>query len=264
MIIRDQRNSAGARRSRRLIGAGCAVAAILATMPVLLADRLTDRDVKALLERIDEERDRFEDQLDGKLKSSVLRGPSGEVNVARFLDDLQENIDKMKERFKPEYAASAEVTTVLRQASDIQRFMSKQPANFDGASEWNRLNGSLSELAAAYQATLPLPEGQSARRITDREVKLAAEELEKTADSFQEGPRHDAEGGQGRRCGDPPEPVGRGRRPQAGRQGAGLGRRRQPAGIRRSQSGVRPRGQGPRDVRRADALAGGADLLAVR
>ena len=53
----------------------------------------------------------------------------------------------MKERFKPEYAASAEVTTVLRQASDIQRFMATQPPNFDGASEWNRLNASLNELA---------------------------------------------------------------------------------------------------------------------
>ena len=184
MIINNQRNSAGARRSRRLIWAGCAVAAILATMPVLFADRLTDRDVKALLERIDEERDRFEDQLDGKVKSSVLRGAKGEVNVARFLDDLQENVDKMKERFKPDYAASAEVTTVLRQASDIQRFMSSQPANFDGASEWNRLNTSLTELAAAYQVTLPLPEGQLARRLNDCEVKLVAEDLEKTADRF--------------------------------------------------------------------------------
>ena len=184
MIIKDQRNSAGARRSGRLIAAGCAIAATLAMMPVLFAERLTDRDVKALLERIDEERDRFEDQLDGKVKSSVLRGVKGEVNVARFLDDLQENVDKMKERFKPEYAASAEVTTVLRQASDIQRFMSSQPANFDGASEWNKLNSSLNELAAAYQVTPPLAEGQSARRLDDREVKLAAEEVEKTANRF--------------------------------------------------------------------------------
>ena len=182
MIFKDARNSA--RPSRRLIVAGCAVAAILAMTADLRADRLNDKDVKALLERVDQERDRFEDQLDGKVKSSVLRGPGGETNVARFLDDLQENVDKMKERFKPEYAASAEVTTVLRQASDIQKFMSGQPANFNGASEWNRLNSSLNELAAVYGTTLPLPDGHQARRMNDREVKMAAEDLSKTADQF--------------------------------------------------------------------------------
>src|SRR5262245_32700507 len=123
---------------------------VLAAMSPVSAERLNDRDVKALLERIDNERDRFEDQLDGKLKRSILRGPGGEVNVERYLDDLQQNVDRMNERFTSDYAASTEVTTVLRQASDIHRFMAKQAPNFDGASEWNRLESSLRELAAVY------------------------------------------------------------------------------------------------------------------
>ena len=134
--------------------------------PFLFADRLNDRDVKSLIDRVNDERDRFEDQLDGKLKSSVLRGPCGEVNVSRFLDDLQENVGKLKDRFKPDYAASAEVTTVLRQASDIQRFMAKQPANYDGASEWKRLEASLTELATAYQPSCPF--GEATNRAADQ------------------------------------------------------------------------------------------------
>ena len=109
-----------------------------------------DKDVKALLDRIDDERDRFEDQLDGKLKRSILRGPRGEVDVERYLDDLQDNIDRLKGRFKSDYAASAEVTAVLRQASDIHRFMATQPPDLDGASEWNRLSASFGTLATAY------------------------------------------------------------------------------------------------------------------
>jgi hypothetical protein len=153
-------------------------------MPTLAADRLTDKDVKTLIERINQDRDRFEDQLDGNLKRTIIRGPGGEVNVERYLDDLQENVGKLKDRFKPEYAASAEVTTVLRQASDIQRFMAKQPANFDGASEWNRLAASLTELAAVYGTSMPIAEGQQARRMNDREVQKAADDLAKTADRF--------------------------------------------------------------------------------
>ena len=73
---------------------------------------------------------------------------------------------------------------MLRQATDIQRYMSTLPPDFDGASEWNRLAASLGELAANYGTTLPLPEGQQARRMNDGEVKKAAEELAKGADEF--------------------------------------------------------------------------------
>jgi hypothetical protein len=159
------------------------LATSLAT-PVVSAERLSDKDVKTLIERIDHERDRFEDQLDGKVKRSILRGPGGEVNVERYLDDLQANVDKLKERLTPEYAASAEATTVLRQGSDIQRFMASQPPNFDGASEWNRLAASLAELAAAYGASMPLADGQQARRLNDREVRKAADDLAQSAERF--------------------------------------------------------------------------------
>jgi hypothetical protein len=160
-------------------------AADAVTIPVAAAaDRSSDKDVKALIERIDHDRDRFEDQLDGRLKRSIIRGPGGEVNVERYLDDLQENVGKLKERFTPAYAASAEVTTVLRQASDIQRFMATQPPNFDGASEWNRLAVGLGELAAAYGTTLPVPDGHQARRLNDREMRSAADGVAKGAERF--------------------------------------------------------------------------------
>jgi len=170
-------------RLRRALAAGVASLSVLAT-PAVLAERPSDKDVKALIERIDAERERFEDQLDDGLKHSIIRGPSGEVNVERYLDDLQENVSRLKDRFKPEYAASAEVTTVLRRGSDIQRFMSTQKPNLDGASEWNRLAAAFGDLAAAYGTSMPLPDGQQARRMNDREVRQAADEVARGADLF--------------------------------------------------------------------------------
>jgi hypothetical protein len=167
-----------------------AVAATLAVGSAALAaqapsgERLNDKDVKALLERVDHDRDRFEDQLDGKLKRSIIRGAGGEVNVEKYLDDLQENVKRLLVRFTPTYAASAEATTVLRQGTDIQRYMSTLPANFDGASEWNRLAASLGELAAVYGTALPLVEGQQARRLNDGEVRKTAENIAKGADAY--------------------------------------------------------------------------------
>ena len=167
-----------------MAAAGGALIATLAAASAAAADRPNDKDVKQLLDRINHERDRFEDQLDGKVKDTILRGPGGEVNVARFLDDLQENVNRLKDRFKPDYAASAEVTTVLRQGSDIQRFMATQPPDFDGLSEWNRLAGSLGELATVYGTQFPIAEGQQARRLNDVEVRKAAETVGKSADRF--------------------------------------------------------------------------------
>ena len=165
--------------------ASAASFALLFTAPAFSAERVNDRDVKQLMDRINNERDRFEDQLDGKLKGSIIKGAAGgEVNVSRFLDDLQDNVGKMKDRFKDDYPASAEVTTVLRQGSDIRRFMATQPPDFDGASEWNRLAASLGELATIYGTVFPIGEGQQARRINDAEVKKAAELVGKNADLF--------------------------------------------------------------------------------
>jgi hypothetical protein len=162
------------------------VAALLVASPAIAADRLTDRDVKALVERIDDERDRFEDQLDGKVKHNVVRRPSGEVDVERFLDDFQENVSHLKDRLKPDYAASAEVATVLRQGSAIERFMREQPTGLKGESEWNRLASDLKALALVYGADFPLPENAAVRRLGDRELAAAAEEVSHDADKLKQ------------------------------------------------------------------------------
>ena len=81
-----------------------AVAAVASLCtPAFAQDRLTDPDVKALVARIEDARDKFDDALDSDLKNKVLRGPNGEVNVKNFLDDFQKNIDRLEERLKPDY-----------------------------------------------------------------------------------------------------------------------------------------------------------------
>ncbi len=169
---------------RRIIFAMFAVA--LASGILAAADRIPDKAVKELMVKIDEERDRFEDALDGDLKHAILKGSTGEVDVNRFLDDLQENVDKMKDRFADKYAASAEVTTVLQQGSGVDRFISQQRPDFKGASEWQRLRSSLVTLAGVYSTSFPLPEGGSAQRLNDEEVEEAAKQFAEAADDYKD------------------------------------------------------------------------------
>jgi hypothetical protein len=47
--------------------------------------------VKPLIDQVDEGRDKFEGNLDGKFKGSTVRGANGETKVAGALQDYQDN-----------------------------------------------------------------------------------------------------------------------------------------------------------------------------
>lgn len=163
-----------------------AAATLLALLPAVpaAAQRLTDDDVKALAERIYNERDRFEDALDGDFKHAKLRTASGEYDINRFLDDFQERANEFKDRLTSGYAASREAGELLKQSSQISGYMKRQSPTMKGMSEWNKLEGSLGQLATAYGTTFPLPDGATPRRIGDGELKAAANAIEQGGKDF--------------------------------------------------------------------------------
>lgn len=178
---------------------GCCVTLMWLVLPTAtlvpasqVSDRLTDAAVKQLIEDVNQARDRFEDQLDGKLKSSILRGPRGEVNVGAYLDDLQENVGRLKDRFKSDYSASKEAETVLRQGTDINTFIKAQPKEMKGGSEWDRMASDLGRLASAYGTTFPLPPEAAVRRMNDEEVAKTADDVAKTAGRLKDQVDRDA------------------------------------------------------------------------
>ena len=92
------------------------------------SERPSDKDVKALFDQIEEGRDKFEGNLEGQFKDAIIRDATREVKVSAGLQDYQDNIKKLKERFTDDYSASAEVTVVLTQAGNFQRFMQTNPS----------------------------------------------------------------------------------------------------------------------------------------
>jgi hypothetical protein len=148
---------------------------------VLAADRLSDRDLKSLVARIEEGRDRFDDALDNDVKRSIHRDGTSEAKVSDYLNDFQENIDRLEERLKPDYAASAEAATLLRQATSIDAAFRQRAPGMKGQSEWNRLATDLRALAAAYGTSFPVPDGARIRRIGDGELADAADDIARGA-----------------------------------------------------------------------------------
>ena len=99
-------------------------------------DRLTDKEVQELFANIEKDRSTFEAALDVQLKNAVIRGPKGEVNTNEFFDDLQDQVTRTTERFKPDYSASSEVLALLQYASRLDGWVKKQPSGFKGSTEW--------------------------------------------------------------------------------------------------------------------------------
>src|SRR4051794_18229214 len=99
--------------ARSMVAVG---AFLLLTVPVAHArgaDRLTDKEVKSLMEQAYDARDKFEGRLDDKVKNGVIRSSTSEIHVDSLLEDFQRDVEKLKDRYNETYAASAEVQAVL-------------------------------------------------------------------------------------------------------------------------------------------------------
>lgn len=147
-------------------------------------ERLSDKDVKALLEQVDEGRDKFEGNLDGDFKDSTVRNAKGEAKVSMLLQDYQDNTKRLKDRFAPDYSASAEVTAVLSQSTSIDRFMSTAASSMKGRTEWDSQVVNLKRLAAAYGTVFPFAEGASVRRMNDKETAAAAAAIANVGNAY--------------------------------------------------------------------------------
>ena len=171
----------------------CAFAAIgLVSLPrpANAIDRLTDNDVKKLLDTIEHDRSEFEAALDDKQKNSTIKGARGEVNANEFFDDFEDQVQRARDRFKSDYSASSEVLSLLQYATRVQGWTATQPAGYRDPKNGECSATIFRRLAAAYNTGLPKPGQQGlgtiaqARRINDEELKTAAANVEKKIDGF--------------------------------------------------------------------------------
>jgi hypothetical protein len=161
-----------------------ATPAVAAVAEVVPRARAGDKAVTGFIEDVQKSTKQFERSLDSDLRNGVIRGATTEVNVANYLKDFSTDLDRLHDRFKPKYSASAEVGTVLSKAGGIDRFVKSQPPSMKGRSEWDVASASLNQLAAAYGTTFPTPAEGAPRRINDAEIMQATDALTTQAQAY--------------------------------------------------------------------------------
>jgi hypothetical protein len=153
--------------------------ALLFPVAAVAAERMTDEQVKKLIDDIDAGYKTWKHDLEREsLDDAVIRSAERTVKVKDFLKDFDKDIDALKDRFKPSYAASPEVIVLLRRGSDVELRNRRQGQ--PPRSTWAALSAKLAALASAYELPFPV-EDMSAQgvRLNDGELATRVQQAER-------------------------------------------------------------------------------------
>lgn len=114
------------------------------------AFRLSDSDVKYLLDRLAQGTKSFRLSLKEALKRTRLERAGGEDSIDRFAKDFEKAVERLRDQFKRDYSAAANVEEVLQRAAPINRFMQSYELTLRAQNDWASLQRELDRLARAY------------------------------------------------------------------------------------------------------------------
>ncbi|HST20848.1 MAG TPA: hypothetical protein VLR90_07015 [Blastocatellia bacterium] len=147
--------------------------------------RLTEKEMKALLERIERGADRFRNSLGKMLDVSALDDTKAEDNINHFVKEFEAATDHLKHRFDDDHSAAGDVEEVLRRAARIDGFMTRRGMNSRAQEDWAALRRNMDELATAYNVSWSWDGVSSSPfRLNDEQVKTLMGRIERDADSF--------------------------------------------------------------------------------
>jgi len=159
------------------------VGTVLAQQPY----RLSDNEMKKLLEGIEKESEQFREALKKGLKNSRLDLGRGDDNIYQFVEDFEVSTKRLKDRFNNKRSVAADVEEVLRRAGYVDRFMQRHPLVTRAEGQWASLRRDLDALAIAYNVSWQW-EGPAERpsRLSDNQVKSLLDSIEGGARRYRE------------------------------------------------------------------------------
>jgi hypothetical protein len=112
--------------------------------------RMNDRQMDAIIRRLESDTNRFRANLDTSLDRSRQDGTRAEDNINAYVQGFEQATDQLRQRFESRQSVAADVENVLRQATVIDTFMNRRRAVRGAQSEWLQVKTDLNALASAY------------------------------------------------------------------------------------------------------------------
>ena len=114
------------------------------------AYRISDRQLDTIIRRVETGADRFRTSMGNSLDRSRYDGTRAEDNINQFIRDFETATDTLRSRFNARTSVAGDVENVLRQATYIDDFMTRQTLSTRAENDWTTLRGDLNQLASAY------------------------------------------------------------------------------------------------------------------
>lgn len=139
-------------RARQIISVALVLALVSIGMTAAQAQRtyrMTDRQVDALIRRVENSTDRFRSSAAFALDRSRYNGTASEDEMNRFIQSFEQATDQLRDRFTRRSSAAADVENVLRQAAFIDQFVVSNRLGGRVQSDWTLVRTDLNQLARA-------------------------------------------------------------------------------------------------------------------
>ena len=117
------------------------------------AYRLSDREMRELLSRIDKQAEKFRGSLKSALNHSRFDDSKTEDRINDFVKGFESATERLKHQYNEKRSASGEAEEVLNRAGRINEFMERHHLSPKAESDWAALRSNLDELASAYNVS---------------------------------------------------------------------------------------------------------------
>ncbi|HKR02614.1 MAG TPA: hypothetical protein VJT09_18190 [Pyrinomonadaceae bacterium] len=118
-----------------------------------LAYRVTDQQMRQLINRIETRSDSFSNSLSRALDRSAVNNTSREDEINKLVTDFEAATDRLKQRVERRESTDTDVQMVLQRAALLNSVMTQNRFEYQAERDWTWLKGDLDRLANAYRVT---------------------------------------------------------------------------------------------------------------
>jgi DNA-binding TFAR19-related protein (PDSD5 family) len=148
--------------------------------------RLSDQQLKDLVNRIDTHRDAFQNSVKRAIDRGPINGSAAEDQIDRSVKSFEQATDLLRDRVNDRQNDTADAEHVLRRASSIDNLMMRNQLDAPAQSDWQALRVDMNDLARAYGITWSSSAASwdVPSRIDDRQIEQLLKQIDEQADRF--------------------------------------------------------------------------------
>lgn len=155
------------------------------------ANRLRDRQVSGILQRLERSSARYRNSLNLALVNGHIDETRPQNDINSFEPSFEAALDRFKEGFNRRTATADDLQDVLQKASIVNGFMTRNRMNLQVQNDWASVRTDLNALASAYrvswqwnQQTPPPMSSTRSLRLSESELNQLIRRITAGGDSF--------------------------------------------------------------------------------